>query len=133
MQSGSPRVNRLEHDRMRRFLVVEDELIVGAHISWVLEDAGFEVIGPVGTVRDACDVASEESLDGATLDINLDGGRVDPVAEILAKRHIPFLFVTAYGRSDLPTSFNDSPLLNKPFNDQVLLEKIRGLRWPGGD
>jgi CheY-like chemotaxis protein len=115
---------------MGRFLVVEDEFIVAAHISWLLEEAGFEVVGPVGTVRDAVDIAAEEDLVGATLDINLDGGRVDEVAQILASRHIPFLFLTAYGRDQLPPAFHDFPLMNKPFIDQVLVDKVRALKWP---
>src|SRR6266702_6234692 len=94
--------------RVRRILVVEDEFLLAAHIGSILEDDGLEVIGPVGTLSEALKLARDEELDGALLDVNLDGGRVDDVVDILDRRHVPFVFVTGYGRDDLPPSFRQS-------------------------
>ena len=103
---------------MRRILVVEDEFLLAAHIGSVLEDEGLEVVGPVGTLAEALKLARDEKLDGALLDLNLDGGRVDDVAEILDRRHVPFIFVTGFGRDDLPPGFRESIIVSKPFNDK---------------
>jgi len=110
---------------MQRILVVEDEFLVAIHIGSILEDDGLQVVGPVGSLSEAVKLASSEDLDGALLDINIVGGRVDDVAEILAERHVPFMFLTAYGRDHLPKNFSDATLVAKPFSDRNLLEHVR--------
>jgi DNA-binding response OmpR family regulator len=110
---------------MLQFLVVEDEFFVAAHIENLLNDEGFEVIGPVGTLDEARLLARAETLDGALLDVNLDGGRVDDVADILTGRNVPFLFVTAYGRDNLPPSHREAVVVNKPFSDADLMREVR--------
>jgi CheY-like chemotaxis protein len=112
---------------MLRFLVVEDEFFVAAYIEDLLSDEGLEVIGPVGTLDEAKQMASDQAIDGAVLDVNLDGARVDDVADILTRRKVPFLFVTAYGRDNLPPSYRDAVVVHKPFNDAVLMREVRQL------
>ncbi len=112
---------------MSRILVIEDEFFVAAHIDNVLSDEGHEVVGPVGTLDEATFLARAEDLDGALLDVNLDGGRVDEVADILADRRVPFLFVTAYGRESLPPSHRDVGVVHKPFTDADLRREVRRL------
>jgi DNA-binding response OmpR family regulator len=110
---------------MLRLLVIEDEFFVAAHIDNLLNDEGFEVVGPVGTLDEAKQLARDETLDGALLDVNLDGSRVDDVADILMLRNVPFLFVTAYGRDNLPPSHREAVVVNKPFFDAVLMREVR--------
>jgi CheY-like chemotaxis protein len=109
---------------MQRILVVEDEFLVAIHIGSILEDDGLHVVGPVGSLREAINLARNEVLDGALLDINIVGGRVDDVADILARRHVPFMFLTAYGRDHLPKNFSDATLVAKPFSARNLLEHV---------
>jgi CheY-like chemotaxis protein len=109
---------------MQRILVVEDEFLVAIHIGSILEDDGLQVVGPVGSLLEAIDLASNEILDGALLDINIVGGRVDDVADILARRQVPFMFLTAYGRDHLPKNFSDATLVSKPFSARNLLEHV---------
>jgi DNA-binding response OmpR family regulator len=110
---------------MKRILVVEDEFLLAAHICDLLEDEGLEMIGPAASLSEAIDLASREALDGALLDINIIGGRIDDVADILARRGVPFIFVTASGRDDLPPNFMDATLVNKPFSDGALMREVR--------
>ncbi len=110
---------------MSNILVIEDEFLLAAHIGGVLEDDGFDVIGPVGTLDEAVKLAEDEELHGALLDVNIVGGRVDDVADILARRGVPFVFVTGYGRDHLPPNFRDAFGVNKPFDDQDLLKRVR--------
>ena len=112
---------------MSRFLVIEDEFFVAAHIENVLTDDGHEVVGPVGTLNEARALARSEELDGALLDINVDGGCVDDVADILARRQIPFLFVTGCGSDNLPEAYRESVVVHKPFNDVDLIREVRRL------
>jgi DNA-binding response OmpR family regulator len=110
---------------MSRILVIEDEFFVAAHIDNVLCDEGHEVVGPVGTLDEAAYLARAEELDGALLDVNLDGGRVDEVADILTERQVPFLFVTAYGLENLPPRHRNAVVVHKPFNDADLMREVR--------
>jgi hypothetical protein len=66
-------------DRRRarlRVLVVEDQMIVAMQLEDLLRDAGYEVMGPVGSVQSAMPLAKNEPLDAAILDVNLDGDTV---------------------------------------------------------
>jgi CheY-like chemotaxis protein len=110
---------------MLRLLVIEDEFFVAAHIDNLLNDEGFDVVGPVGTLDEAKLLARDETLDGALLDVNIDGGRVDDVADMLMRRKVPFLFVTAYGRDNLPPSHREAVVVNKPFFDADLMREVR--------
>jgi len=110
---------------MQRILVIEDEFFVAAHIEHVLEGEGVEVIGPVGSLDEAIHLARNEDVDGALLDVNIDGGRIDDVAEILAQKHVPFVFVTAYGRDNLPPAHREVAIVEKPFKDADLIREVR--------
>jgi DNA-binding response OmpR family regulator len=84
-----------------RVLVVEDEFLIAMELRAFLEDAGFEVLGPVPTVASALDAVGSELPDAAVLDVNLYGERVTPVAVALAARNVPFVLASAYSSADL--------------------------------
>ena len=113
---------------MLRFLVIEDEFFVAAHIDDLLIDEGLDVIGPVGTLDKAKLLARDETLDAALLDVNIVGGRIDDVADILTHRNIPFLFVTSCERDDLPLKHREATVVQKPFNDADLMRAVRRLK-----
>lgn len=101
-----------------RFLVVEDETMVAMMIEDMLTDLGCVIVGTAGTVANALAIAAcdEVALDGAVLDVNLGGERVFPVADALARRGIPFVFSTGYGKSGISADYADRPLVAKPFH-----------------
>jgi DNA-binding response OmpR family regulator len=104
-----------------RVLVVEDEFLVASLIEDMLESAGCIVSGPMPRVADALKAMDCESYDAAVLDVNLAGARIDPVAEALSKRNVPFMFVTGYGNAGLPAEFAERPRLCNPFRMDELL------------
>jgi DNA-binding NarL/FixJ family response regulator len=67
-------------------LVVEDDFLVAMQIETVLREAGLGVTGPAGTLANAVKLARSAACDGAVLDVNLRGERVDEVATILSER-----------------------------------------------
>ena len=85
-----------------RILVVEDEYLIRMLLEDMLADLGYDVAAAVGTIAEASDLAAKGDFNVAVLDVNLDGKEIYPVADILAKRGLPFVFVTGYGERSLP-------------------------------
>jgi PAS domain S-box-containing protein len=103
-----------------RVLLVEDEALVGIMIQECLTEFGFQIVGPLCTAADALAAAKHDQFDAAILDINLGDGSVYQVAEILAERHVPFVFVTGYDSAGVDSRFNEVPVLQKPIERQTL-------------
>ena len=99
----------------RRILVVEDESMIWMLIEDGLSEEGCQVVGPAARLDDALHAAASETLDAALLDVNLGGQPAYPVADILAKRGIPFAFLTGYGEAGLNEAYRHRPVLKKPF------------------
>ncbi len=98
-----------------RVLLVEDEMMVSLLIEDVLIEQRCTVVGPFGRLADALAAARTEALDLAVLDVNIAGGRVYPVAEVLAGRGVPFVFLSGYGQSAVPREHPDWQVCSKPF------------------
>jgi DNA-binding response OmpR family regulator len=64
-----------------RVLIVENEFMIGLDVSLHLASAGYDVVGPVGSVRKALKL--EPRCDVAVLDVNLGGETSEPVARKL--------------------------------------------------
>jgi PAS domain S-box-containing protein len=103
-----------------RVLVVEDEALVGIMIQECMTELGFQIVGPVCTASDALEAAKAGDFDAAILDINLGDGMVYQVAEILARRHVPFVFVTGYDADSVDRRFRGIPVLQKPVEREML-------------
>lgn len=110
-----------------RILVVEDEYLIRMLLEDMLADLGYEIAAAVGTIAEACDVAAKGEFNAAVLDVNLDGQEIYPVAEILAKRGLPFVFVTGYGENSLIEPYRNRPALQKPFQVEQLRSVLAGL------
>jgi CheY-like chemotaxis protein len=108
-----------------RVLVVEDEGAVALLIEGMLEDLGCRVISSIPSLPKALDAAANASFDLAMLDVNLNGQLVFPVAEVLQRRQLPFLFSTGYGRMIIPDAFKSCEVLNKPFAQEELERNLR--------
>ena len=104
-----------------RVLIVEDEFLVATLIEDVLKSAGCVVSDPIPRVAEALDAVDHETYDVAVLDINLGGDRIDPVADALCQRNVPFMFVTGYTENALPGELAERPRLCKPFKVGELL------------
>lgn len=98
----------------RRILVVEDEFLISAMLCDMLVAASAEVVGPASNVSAALNLIESDPVDGAILDMNLNGQWIDPVAEALSRRAIPFVFTTGYGTNVRSQKFG-ARTIEKPY------------------
>src|SRR5260221_5001716 len=86
----------------------------------ILTELGFSVIGPFSRLSEAMVAAVHEDINAGIIDVNLGGEFVYPVADVLAARKIPFVFVTGYGVESIDSRFGYVPIMKKPVQRQVL-------------
>jgi PAS domain S-box-containing protein len=103
-----------------RVLLVEDEALVAMMIQECLAEFGYQVVGPICTASEAAAKAKDGPLEAAVLDINLGDGAVYPIADILAARGVPFVFVTGYDADSVDARFRKIPILQKPIEREML-------------
>jgi CheY-like chemotaxis protein len=113
--------------RGRRILVVEDSPVVAAACDDMLSDMGCVVVGPATNMAAALQLATDEALDGAVVDINIRGGKAFPVLRILHGRGVPFLLASGYADWSMPEEWRGHPRLAKPFSPNLLRESLIGL------
>ena len=101
--------------RDRRILVVDDEPLISMLVEGWLKELGCEVVGPARSVQDGLDLAGRTELDGAILDINLEGESSLALANALRLKGIPVAFATGDSGLYEDSGFVDPILLNKPF------------------
>src|SRR5215211_2741595 len=85
-----------------KILVVEDCYLMAAALEDVLTEAGADGVALAPSVAVALNALAQHTIDIACLDINFGSETSFPVADVLALRGIPFVFVTAYNADILP-------------------------------
>ena len=116
---GSPAI--LER---RRILIVEDSPVVAQACQDMLTDMGCIVVGPATNMATALQLATDETLDGAIVDINIRGGKAFPVLKILSQRGVPFLLASGYADWSMPEEWQGQPRLAKPYTPNQLRESL---------
>lgn len=116
----------------RRILVVEDEALVAMLVEDVLRQYGYTIVGPASRVAQALGLAAGEAIDAAILDVNVAGETVFPVADRLAERGIPIVFLTGYGASGLPPRYQRHTVLDKPIEAEKLAAAVAAAVGKGG-
>lgn len=115
-------------DTSIKILIVEDEMLIGAKISMLLTNLGYEVTGILPRGEEAIAHVKENPPDIILLDINLKG-KMDGIetAASLQQKNIPVIYLTA--NSDEAT-FNrakqtrPAAFIKKPFKQLDLQRAI---------
>jgi PAS domain S-box-containing protein len=110
-----------------RVLIVEDELLVALEIERALLSGGFAIAGFAARAEAAIRMIEEHGCEAAVLDLRLADGTSLAISEVLAKRSIPFVVLTAYSREQLPAEMKAVAYLHKPLHGDALVERLRGL------
>ena len=103
-----------------RTLVVEDQYLIASYVCRLLRRLGCEPVGPVPCLATAFVALERETPDCALLDVKLGAEQVYPLAEVLRREGVPFLFVTGYDQRKIAASFQAEMRLEKPFDLQDL-------------
>ena len=97
-----------------RVFIVEDEALILVALQDLLAELGCEVVASALRIDDALVKGGALAFDVAILDVNVAGERIDPVADLLAGRGVPFVFTTGYNRPSLPRAHRARTLVAKP-------------------
>ena len=101
--------------KRRNVLILEDEPFIAMMLQDELEALGIHVIGPINNLKSAVQLAESPDLDGALLDLNINGAYATEVADKLRVRNVPFIFVTGYERPE-GLRYREVTVLHKPFS-----------------
>lgn len=99
----------------RRFLVVEDEPMIAMLLEDFLDVLGHRLGGVAENLEEARALAGAGEYDAAILDVNIQGEKIWPVAEILAEKGVPLIIATG-GSEPFPDGFGNAIELLKPYN-----------------
>jgi DNA-binding LytR/AlgR family response regulator len=116
-------------DSTVKILIVEDEMIIGAKISMLVSNLGYEVTGLLSRGEEAIQHVAENKPDIVLLDINLKGkiDGIETAMQLQKSGNIPVIYITA--NSD-ETTFNrakatkPAAFIAKPFKQLDLQRAI---------
>lgn len=114
-------------------LVVEDGWQVADALRISLEKLGMVVVGPVASVREAKDLATQRCPALAIVDVNLRGEMAYQLMDWLHERGVRVVVISGY--EDLPPSLDRfAAILHKPFTAAMLrttLQDVAARKPPG--
>lgn len=117
----------------KRIAIVEDELVMAWSLEAMAEDLGHSVAGIFSTGKAALDGLQQGAWDLVFMDINLGGGidGVETAQRLWAVRHVPVLFISAYGDSETKARVRElgpyAELIAKPVSTDSLRGAIERL------
>jgi len=97
----------------KKVLIVEDSYLLALTLEDMLTDSGADVVGIAPSVAIALKAMEDHTIDIACLDINLGSETSFPIADALALRGIPFVFVSAYKADVVPPAHRHRPFVSK--------------------
>lgn len=113
----------------KRVLIVEDEILTAVCLKTLLENNGFEIIDIANKGKEAIQKSLETKPDMILMDIYLKNHitGIDVAKEISKYENIPILYLTAnFDQDTRQKALNTNPvdIMEKPFNDSILIEKM---------
>ena len=111
----------------KRVLIVEENPVLAYDMSDLMRENDVEPVGPALDLENGLELARENTLDAALLDINLgNGDLVWPLAEKLRQRNVPLVFVSGEcTKKYFPASFRNSVCLEKPASNDAIWNGLK--------
>jgi len=109
-----------------RVLVVEDDFILASGLRAELIRMDAEVVGPFGDIHEA--IQHIGNIDAAILDVRVREETAFPIADCLLNSRTPFLFYTAFAKTDIPGRFGNIERFSKPTEGRLLMRHLQQRR-----
>ena len=101
----------------KTILVVEDEISFAEHMEKLLTTLGYRKVFVVTNLEDAADIAYNEVLDVALLDVNLcDGLQTVGLGRSLAKQGVRVLFMSGFNAEEMARATMGFEFVEKPLS-----------------
>jgi DNA-binding response OmpR family regulator len=106
--------------------VVEDEPIIGYEVESTLVDAGYRVLGPLRSRKEALDNLDDEAIALAVVDLVLTDGPGEEIVEALLERGVPVIVTSGLNAQD---GLKDrcAGWFVKPYDPDRLVSRIKAL------
>jgi two-component SAPR family response regulator len=98
-----------------RILIVEDEPLIALELEMMVSDFVAAAILVEVSVAATKQALHQDDLDFAFLDVDVINGKTFELAQILGRKHVPFVFVSGSPQDQLPSNLRDVPFIPKPF------------------
>jgi DNA-binding response OmpR family regulator len=114
----------------KRFLIAEDDPIIGILLASLLTDEGAVTCDRATTLAEAQEKLASSDYDAALFDVRLGSEFSFPAADTARAKGIKILFTSGSSSYERPPAMADVPWLSKPYLVEEALEKIAGLFAP---
>lgn len=115
-----------------KILIVEDDVLIGNYIKYVLEKNQYIITGVADNKTDVCNLILNKPPDVALLDIRLGSKETGiELGEALSEAQIPFMYLTANNDRDTMNralATNPVAYITKPFNEPNVVGAIELFR-----
>lgn len=109
----------------RKILLVEDEYFIVDDLVRSFKASGADVLGPAASLHEALLIVTEAPrIDGAVIDLNLQGEMAFNIADRLHARGVPFVFATGYDQTMIPERFAQVRRFEKPVEPNRIAEAL---------
>lgn len=105
-------------------LIVEDEPMIGIELLTIVSERGGKAIGPFGSVEAAQSAIANTHIDGAIVDLDLNGEMSFDVANLLQDARIPFVIYTGIDCRLLPERHRRVAYLQKPSTGTDVVDQL---------
>ena len=105
-------------------LVVEDEPMIAIELLTLISERGGTALGPYGAIEAAKAAIANVHIDGAIVDLDLNGEMSFDVASLLEDAHVPFVIYTGIDSRLLPARHRHIPCLQKPCTGSDVVERL---------
>ena len=101
--------------KILHILIVEDEPLIAMDLEMIIIEI---VTATVVVERSVADTKKglDEAFDFAFLDVDVTNGKTFEIANILERKHVPFVFVSGSPQEELPSDLRSVPFIPKPFH-----------------
>jgi Response regulator of the LytR/AlgR family len=106
-------------------LVVEDEPLIAIDTACTIVQAGGTLVGPAYSLGEAFEKIENARIDAALLDINLRNEQVFRLADTLADRGVPIVFLTGAIWPVMPERHAGCRRVGKPMNPPSVIAALR--------